>query len=95
LAPTELNAADALPVAQEGARLARASGFDAEARVGVSGPTWQGIVDLADELGAPVIVIGSHGFSDLREAFEGSMSHDVVVHARRRVLVVPPPRAVS
>jgi nucleotide-binding universal stress UspA family protein len=42
-----------------------------------------------------VIVIGSHGFSDLREAFEGSMSHDVVVHARRRVLVVPPPRAVS
>jgi len=91
----ELNAADALPVAREGAELARAAGFDAEARVGVGGPTWQGIVDLADELDAPLIVIGSRGLSGLREAFEGSISHDVVEHARRPVLVVPPPRAAS
>jgi nucleotide-binding universal stress UspA family protein len=86
----ELNTADAARVAARGAELARASGFDAEARGGLGGPTWEGVVDVADELDAPVIVIGSRGLRGLREALDGSVSRDVAEHAGRPVLIVPP-----
>jgi nucleotide-binding universal stress UspA family protein len=39
-----------------------------------------------------VIVLGSRGLTGVREAFEGSVSHDVAEHAGRPVLIVPPPR---
>src|SRR5262249_20225774 len=53
----ELNRADASRVAAQGAQLARASGFDAEARATLAAPTWEGVVDVADEIGAAAIVI--------------------------------------
>jgi len=87
----ELNEADADSVAGRGAELARSSGFEAEARGVLAAPTWQGIVDVADELDAAVIVIGSRGLSGLREVAEGSLSHQVAEHAARPVLIVPPP----
>jgi nucleotide-binding universal stress UspA family protein len=40
-----------------------------------------------------VIVIGSRGLSGAKEVFEGSVSHQVAEHARRPVLIVPPPAA--
>jgi nucleotide-binding universal stress UspA family protein len=86
------NADDALHWAQVGAQLARGAGFDAEPRAAVAAPTWAGIVEVADELDAPLIVIGSRGLTGLREVAEGSVSHDVVAHAGRPVLVVPPKR---
>ena len=86
----ELNSADAGQVAARGAELARSSGFDAEARAEVAAPTWEGIVDVADELDAAVIVIGSRGLSGLKEIAEGSLSHQVAEHAGRPVLIVPP-----
>ena len=52
----ELNADDALSRAQVGAQLARLAGFTADARGGIAAPTWQGVVDVADELDAAVIV---------------------------------------
>jgi nucleotide-binding universal stress UspA family protein len=36
-----------------------------------------------------VIVVGSRGPQGLRGLVEGSVSHDVVQHARRPVLIVP------
>lgn len=51
--------------------------------------TWQRIVEVADELGAAVVVIGSRGLTGLRELTEGSASHDVAAHSRRPVLIVP------
>ena len=54
-------------------------------------PTWQGIVEIADELDAPVIVVGSRGLRGLNEALHGSVSHQVAAHAGRPVLIVPPP----
>jgi nucleotide-binding universal stress UspA family protein len=51
---------------------------------------WEGIVDVADELYAAVIVIGSRGLSGLKEILEGSLSHQLAEHAGRPVLVVPP-----
>jgi nucleotide-binding universal stress UspA family protein len=86
----ELNADDALKRAQAGADLARQAGFEAEARSRVEAPYWQGIVDVADEIDAAVIVIGSRGLSGAREAFKGSVSHEVTEHSDRPVLIVPP-----
>jgi nucleotide-binding universal stress UspA family protein len=88
----DLNTAQADQVAGKGADIARAAGFDAEARGVLAAPTWEGIVDVADELDTPVIVIGSRGLSGLREILEGSLSHQIAEHAGRPVMIVPPPR---
>jgi nucleotide-binding universal stress UspA family protein len=87
----ELNEDDALTRARAGAELAREAGFTAEPRADLAAPTWEGIVDVADEIDAAVIVIGSRGLSGAKEVFEGSVSHQVAEHARRPVLIVPPP----
>jgi nucleotide-binding universal stress UspA family protein len=84
------NLTDAMERAEQGAELARRAGFAAEARAELSAPTWEGIVDLANEIDAAVIVIGSRGLKGVRERLEGSVSHEVAEHARRPVLVVPP-----
>ena len=87
----DLNEADALTRAEDGAARAERAGFEAVARAGISAPTWEGICDVADEIDAPVIVVGSRGLTPGRELVEGSISHDVARHAGRPVLVVPPP----
>src|SRR5262249_27159394 len=84
----DLNAAGALERAQAGAELARERGFAAEPRGDVASSTWEDIVDVADEIDAAVIVIGSRGLAGIRRLFEPSVSHDVVDHAGRPVLVV-------
>jgi nucleotide-binding universal stress UspA family protein len=87
----ELNTAEADRVAGQGAEVARSAGFDAEARSELAAPTWDGIVEVADELDTPMIVIGSRGLSGLKETLEGSLSHQLAEHAGRPVLIVPPP----
>lgn len=82
-----------LAQAEAGAALARQAGFDAEPRAEVEAPTWRGILQVADEIDAALIVLGSEGRTGLSELLEGSVSHDVAEHARRPVLVVPPPRS--
>jgi nucleotide-binding universal stress UspA family protein len=89
----ELNEDDALTRARAGAELAREAGFRAEPRADLAAPTWEGIVDVADEIDAAVIVLGSRGATGARELLEGSISHEVAEHAKRPVLVVPPPKA--
>lgn len=86
----ELNEDDARRRARVGAEQARRAGFEAEARAALGAPTWEGIVDVADEIGAAVIVLGSRGLRGARELLEGSVSHDVAEHAGRPVLIVPP-----
>jgi nucleotide-binding universal stress UspA family protein len=90
----ELNRADASQTAGRGAELARDSGFDASPREALAAPTWEGVVDAADEVHAAAIVIGSRGLSGLREILDGSLSHEVAEHAGRPVLIVPPPHDV-
>ncbi len=87
----ETHAAEAARIADEGTEIARSSGFDAVARGTRAVPTWEGIVEIADELDAPVIVVGSRGLRGLNEALHGSVSHQVAAHAARPVLIVPPP----
>jgi nucleotide-binding universal stress UspA family protein len=87
VAPTatfeELNADDALVRARAGAERARKAGFVADARAGIASPVWAGIVYVADEIDAAVIVLGSRGLTGAREVLEGSVSHDVAEHAGR------------
>jgi nucleotide-binding universal stress UspA family protein len=86
----EMNEADALTRATDGAERAREAGFESTARAGIAAPTWEGIVDVADELDAAVIVLGSRGLKGGRELLEGSLSHQVAQNAGRPVLIVPP-----
>jgi len=88
----DYNESQAASTAAEGVRYARGAGLVADARAEVTAPTWQGVVDVADEIDAAVIVMGSRGLNGARELFEGSLSHEVAQHAGRPVLIVPPPR---
>jgi nucleotide-binding universal stress UspA family protein len=85
-----LNKADARRRAEAGARRARAAGLDADARVCAAAPTWEGIVQAADEVDAAVIVLGSRE-QDAAELVERNVSRDVAQHARRPLLIVPKP----
>jgi len=88
----ELIADDALSRARVGAEHARRAGLEADARGNVAAPAWKKIVEVADEIDAAVIVIGSRGLTGAREVLEGSLSHEVAEHAGRPVLIVPPPK---
>jgi nucleotide-binding universal stress UspA family protein len=86
-----LNKADALRRAEAGVRLAQAAGLQADARVCAAAPTWEGIVQAADEVDAAVIVLGSSQRRDAAELVERNVSHDVAQHARRPLLIVSQP----
>jgi nucleotide-binding universal stress UspA family protein len=87
----ELNIADARDRAREGVERALRAGFDAEPREELAAPTWEGIVDVAAEIDADAIVMGTRGLTGIRELVEGSVSHQVAEHAGRPVVIVPPP----
>ena len=88
----ELNSAEALRIAGRGADIARSAGFHAEPRGELASATWEGIVGVADELDAAVIVIGSRGLTGVKKVFDASVSQQVAEHAGRPVLIVPPSR---
>lgn len=75
--------------ADAGAELARAAGLRAHSRAELEAPTWLGVQEVADEVGAAAIVIGSRGLKGIRTVLEGSVSRQVAAHARRPVLIVP------
>jgi nucleotide-binding universal stress UspA family protein len=67
-----------------------ASGFvDAERRAGVGVPA-EALADIADEVDAELIVVGSRGRGAFKSAFLGSVSNAVIGIARCPVLLVPP-----
>jgi len=73
----------------EGVSLAGDEGFAATARLEEStGSPWRTIIDVADELDASLIVLGTHGVSGVR-AVLGSVSTAVTHHAKRPLLLVP------
>ncbi len=79
-------------LAEEGARIARDAGLDAEPiAVKASGPVWHTIVETADSRDAAAIVMGSRGLTALRSMLLGSVSSGVVHHANRPTLVIHRP----
>jgi nucleotide-binding universal stress UspA family protein len=84
--------AAARAASDEGARLAREHGWDAEARLAMVQTTvWRAITDVADELDASVVVCGTRGLRGVRGLVLGSVSNAVLHHARCPVLIVPEP----
>jgi nucleotide-binding universal stress UspA family protein len=90
-----LNAAEATEVrkaAQEtaahGASLAEKAGFRPQDMAIKAAPTWKGIVDVAEERNASLIVLGSHRRKGLVGHLLGSVAAAVVVHSAASVLIV-------
>jgi nucleotide-binding universal stress UspA family protein len=78
---------EARKVAEEGAALARKSGFEAEAFVERGDPIWQRIVESAEEHDASIIVMGSHGRTGIGLVLMGSVAAATTRHTDRPVLI--------
>lgn len=63
------------------------AGFVVKVRIEHGVPYFK-ILEVEEEEGASVIVLGSHGKSNLREMLLGSVSEYVVRHAKKPVLVI-------
>ena len=74
-------------------KIEEAGGTVAEAHLKKGGRKDQKIVDLGEEIGASLIVMGSRGRGGLRRALMGSVSDSVVRHAHCPVLIVRPDKA--
>jgi nucleotide-binding universal stress UspA family protein len=74
--------------AAEGASLAQGAGFNARGAAAEAAPTWKGIVKIADEHDASLIVLGSHGRTGLAGVLIGSVAEAVAAHSRRSVLII-------
>lgn len=74
--------------AAHGASLAEQAGFRAQSVAIAAAPAWKGIVDVADDHDASLIVLGSHGRSGFAGVLAGSVAGAVAAHSRRAVLIV-------
>ncbi len=78
--------------AQEGAELAGEAGLKAQARTRSQLITVANtILSEAEAVSAIAIVMGSRGLTGVKSVLLGSVSHGVIQHADRAVVVVPSP----
>lgn len=76
--------------AEEGTERARGAGLIAEPRVRERGVTiWATILEEAAALDASAVILGSRGLTGIKSLLLGSVSHGVLQHADRPVIVVP------
>jgi len=71
-----------------GASLAEKAGFRSQSMAIQGAPTWKGIVEVAEERGANLIVLGFHGRSGLAGHLLGSVAAAVAAHSTATVLIV-------
>jgi nucleotide-binding universal stress UspA family protein len=82
--------------AAEGVERASRAGLDASPRADARGVTVaETILAAAADMQADVIVLGTRGLTGLKSVVLGSVSHAVLAHADRAVLVVPSPQLAS
>jgi nucleotide-binding universal stress UspA family protein len=82
--------------AEQGAELARQAGLDARPTTRMQRMTiTEAILSEAAAIDARVIILGSRGLTGIKSALLGSVSHGVLNHADRPVLVVPSPEVVG
>lgn len=82
--------------AEEGAERAKRAGLEPRARTTVREDSIAAIIlAQADEVGASAIVMGTRGLTGFKSLLLGSVSHSVLQHADRPVVVVPSPATAS
>jgi nucleotide-binding universal stress UspA family protein len=74
--------------AAHGASLAAGAGFRPESVAIEAAPSWKGLVEVAEEREASLIVLGSHHRKGLGRHLLGSVAAAVAAHARSSVLIV-------
>ena len=86
----EQEAASAKQIAEDGAAAARTRGYNAVARVAQAGESVARTIDeIAEEIGAGLILCGQRGRGALGSALLGSVSHALAAHTKRPVLIAP------
>ena len=81
---------------RRGVELAEEAGLEAEPCVREEvGTTARTILGEAEQAGAQVIVMGSRGLTGLKSLLLGSVSHAVIQHADRTVVIVPSPAVAA
>jgi nucleotide-binding universal stress UspA family protein len=91
---TEVQAA-AQRIAEQGAALAREAGFRPQSITVEDAPTWQGIVNTAQDHGASLIVIGTHRHTGVSGRLLGSTAAEVMRHSVAPVMIVHEPAATT
>lgn len=90
---SDLNAEEesfARSIAEEGALRAKEHGYNASPMIRESFEGIPGaILETAERLSARLVVCGQRGRGAVRSALLGSVSHSIVSHARRPILVAP------
>jgi nucleotide-binding universal stress UspA family protein len=82
--------------AEEGVRLAAERGLEAQPRVlQQRATTADSILAEAEAHDASAIVMGSRGLTGVKSLLLGSVSHAVIQHADRPVIVVPSPEVAT
>jgi nucleotide-binding universal stress UspA family protein len=92
----EASSKEAQRTAAEGAKLATELGMSAEGRCcSQATTTARAILAEARKLNVDAIVMGSRGLTGLKSLLIGSVSHEVIQHADRTVVVVPSPQIAA
>jgi nucleotide-binding universal stress UspA family protein len=82
--------------AREGAKLVIDAGLKATAETAVVRTTVaEAIIDAAVHVDADAIVMGTRGLTGIKSAVLGSVSHHVLQHADRPVIVIPSPEVAE
>ena len=82
--------------AVEGVERARRAGLNAQPRTRARHTTIaDAILAEAEEVGASAIVLGTRGLTGIKSFLLGSVSHAVLQHADRPVIVVPSPEVTA
>ncbi len=66
----------------------RQAGLPVDARVVESHAVWRGILEASEDVGADLVVMGSHGRRGLEKLVLGSVTQSVLSHTRLTTLVV-------